>query len=59
MLSIRCDADTSADFPKSWSSLIDLDVDVRVFEQGDGSAEATDASADDRDTERLEGCGRR
>ena len=53
LLGIGSDADSGADLPESWRSLVNLEVDVRVFEQGDGSAEATDAPADDRDTERL------
>ena len=59
-LGIWCDADSGADFSESWRSLVDLDVDVGVFEEGDGGAQATDTSADDRDTERLGGdCRRR
>lgn len=38
LLGIWCDADTSADLPESWRSLVDLDVDVGVFEEGDGGA---------------------
>ena len=53
LLGIGCDAHSGADLPKSWRGLIDLDFDMGIFEQGDSSAEATNASADDCDTERL------
>ena len=55
LLSIRCNADTSANLTESGRSLVDLDVNVRVFEQGDSSAEAPDASAEDRNSEGLGG----
>lgn len=51
LLGVGCDADTGADFSKRGRGFIDLDVDMGVFEQPDGSAKASNASADDRDTE--------
>ena len=56
LLGIGCDADT--DFPECWRGFINLDVDMGVFKQGDGDAEATDASTDDRNTETFGGDGR-
>ena len=53
LLRIGCDAHSGADLPKSWRGFIDLDFDMGIFEQGDSSAEATNASADDCHTERL------
>lgn len=58
LLGIGCDTDTGADFPECWRGFINLDVDMGVFEQGDGNAEATNASTDDSDTERFGRGGR-
>lgn len=57
LLGVGSDADSSADFAECWRCFVDLDVDVGVFEQGDGGAEAADASADDGDAERFVGSG--
>lgn len=35
---IRRDADAGANLSECWSSLVDLDVDVRMLEQGNGGA---------------------
>ena len=58
VLGIGCDADTSAYFAECWRSFIDLDVYMGLFEQGDGSAEATDASTDNCDTKGFRRGGR-
>ena len=53
LLGVGPDADSGADFSKGGSCFVDLDVEVRGFEQGDAGAEAADAAADDRDAEWL------
>ena len=55
LLRVGCDTDSGTDLSKRGSRFIDLDVDVGVFEQGDGGAEAADATADDGDAERVGG----
>ena len=55
LLRIGCDADSGTDFSKGGSRFVDLDVDLGVFEQGDGGAETTDATADDGDAESFRG----
>ena len=35
-LGVGRDADTGANLSECWSGFVDLDVDVRIFEQGDG-----------------------
>lgn len=57
MLGIGCEADSGADFSKGWRGLVDLNVDVGVFEEGEGGAETTDSAADDGDTEGNGGGG--
>ena len=59
LLGVGRDSDSGANLPESGRCLVDLDVDIRVFEKGDGSAETTDAAADDCDTERFGGFSRR
>ena len=49
LLGVGSDADSGADIFKGGRCFIDLDVDVGVFKEGEGGAEATDAAADDCD----------
>lgn len=60
LLGIGSEADPGADFSKGGRGFVDLDVDVGVFEKGEGGAETTDATADDGDAEGFWGivrCG--
>ena len=59
LLGVGRDPDSGANLPESGRCLVDLDVDVWVFEKGDGSTETTDAAADDCDTERFGESSRR
>lgn len=57
MLGIGREADSGADFSKGGRGLVDLNVDVGVFEEGKGGAETTDSAADDGDAEGFGGGG--
>lgn len=52
-LGIESNADTSTNLTERWRTLVDLHVNMRVFEQSDGSADAADTPTEDRDTEKL------
>lgn len=53
LLAVGPDADSGADFSKGGSCLVDLDVNLRGFKQGDAGAEAADAAAYNDDAEWL------